>query len=70
MLLLLLLLVFMLLLLLLFMVLLLLLLLIPQTYIKGLVKIGAGTAEILMTLSLCGGGGGLKSFSRQTQLLS
>ena len=43
-----------------------------------LVKIGSGTAEILLTLSLCGwvggggggGGGGLKSFSCHTQLLS
>ena len=43
------------------------LLLIPQTYLQSLVKIKSGTAEILMTLSLCGG---LKSFSCQTQLLS
>ena len=39
-----------------------------------MVIIGLGTAEILMTLSLCGGwvggGGGVKSFSCKTQLLS
>ena len=37
-----------------------------------MVEIGSVTAEILLTLSLCGwvGGGGLKSFSCHTQLLS
>ena len=48
---------------------LLLLLLIPETYLQRLVEIGSGTAEILMTLSFCGGGG-VKSFSYQTQLFS
>ena len=57
------------LLLLLFMLLLLLLLLL-LFLLFSLVKIGSGIAEILMTLSFCGGGGGgLKSFSCQTQLL-
>ena len=36
--------------------LLLFLLLIPETYTGSLVKIGSVTAEILLTLSLCGGG--------------
>ena len=49
--------------------LLLFLLLIPETYTGSLVKIGSVTAEILLTLSLCGGGGGVKSFSCHTQLL-
>ena len=33
-------------------------LLVPQTYLQCSVKVGSGTAEILMALSLCGGGGG------------
>ena len=44
-----------------------------QTYIESLVKIGSGTAEILMTDDIefvVGGGGGVKSFSCQTQLFS
>ena len=45
------------------------------TYLYSLVKIGPLTAEILLTLSFCGGwwvvvvggGGGVKSFLRKTQ---
>ena len=65
---------FLLLLLLLF---LLLLLLIQKTYLSSFVKIGSGTAEILMTMSLQwwvlvegGGDGGVKSFFCPNQLLS
>ena len=42
----------------------------PETYISSFIKIGSVTAEILLTLSLCGGRVGwyAKSFSCLTQL--
>ena len=41
----------------------------PGTYLSSLVKIASVTAEILLSLSLCGGWGGPKSFSCQAQLM-